>query len=243
MHDARFMRVMQSLGDLRTHLDRFPNRQRMGLNPLVQAGSVDEVAGNVDEFALTPDFVDRDDVWMPHLCGGSRFTQKLFPFLPGQVLAPRNLERDDSIQFRVAGFPDFTEGPLPQAVEQPEMPQHLSRPEIPARLRILGQIETTPARRTGDVSGRIVVDHFNRIVTVRTANLQTTHNARFGSGQCRDASLDLFDELWKLLEVVVDVRRLARLTPVANSRDSNSLNNGVREVSGTETKYSVSSGR
>jgi hypothetical protein len=44
MHDASFVRVMQSLDDLRTQFARFLNRQRMGLNPFVETGSVDEVA-------------------------------------------------------------------------------------------------------------------------------------------------------------------------------------------------------
>ena len=52
MDDAGFVRVMQGLGRRRTEFDRFSNRERMGLDLLVQCGSVDEVAGDVDQAVL-----------------------------------------------------------------------------------------------------------------------------------------------------------------------------------------------
>ncbi len=171
MHDSGFVRVMQSLGDLCTQLDRFAYRERMGLNPFVETDSVDEVAGDVDEAVLTPDFVNRDDVRMPNLRGSSRFAHELFGVNFGRVCIPRNLDRDSPIQFRVARLPNFAEGTLPQAVEQLEMPEHTSGIEIPGCVHILRQIETTAARRARHIPRRIVVDHFNRQMTVRTANL------------------------------------------------------------------------
>ena len=144
----------------------------MGLDPFVETGSVDEVAGDVDAAALTPDFVDRDDVWMPDLRGGSRFTQELFGVGFGEIFLPRNLDRDDAIKFRVAGFPDGSEGSLAQAVQQLEMAEHLDDGTVVmTSLDVLGQIETTAARWARNVAGRVVVDDVDRIVAVRTANV------------------------------------------------------------------------
>ena len=42
---------------------------------------------------------------------------------------------------------------------------------MPTKVATSSQIETTAARGTRHVSRRIVVDHFNRVVTVQTANL------------------------------------------------------------------------
>ena len=63
---------------------------------------------------------------MPHLRGGSRFTQKLFSVGFGEVFFPRNLDRDDAVEFRLAGFPDGSEGSLTQAIQQLEMAELLA---------------------------------------------------------------------------------------------------------------------
>ncbi len=179
MHHAGFVGVMQGLGDLRTQLDLFANRQRMGLNPFVETGSVDELAGDVDAAGLTPDFVDRDDVGMPHLRGGSRFTQKFFGVGFAEIFLPWNLDRDDAVQFSVASLPDGSESSLAQAVQQLEMAEHLCmRTVVLSGFDVLGQIETTAARRTRDVVRRVVDDHLNRNMAVRTTNLHDGRHAK-----------------------------------------------------------------
>lgn len=171
MDDAGFVSVVQGFGDGRAEFDGFADGQRVRVDPLVEAGAVDEFAGDVDAAVLTPDLVDGDDVPMPHLRGGSHFTQELLGVGFGEIFLARHLESDNAVELCVSRFPDGSKRTLSQAAEQLKLSQHSSGIEESSRLDILGQIETASARRARDVARRIVVDHFDRIVAVRTTNL------------------------------------------------------------------------
>jgi hypothetical protein len=110
---------------------------------------------------------------MSCLRGGLRFTQELFVVGFGEFFFSRNLDRDDAIQFRIARFPNFSEGSLAQAVQNWKWPSIFTTEPSSAAVStsLFREIETTAARRTRDVLQRIVVEQFNRIVAVRAAVL------------------------------------------------------------------------
>ncbi len=85
MYDACFIIAMQSLGDLRTQLDGFLDVRRVRFNPLIEARPFDKVTGNVDPAVLAAHFVNGDNHRVPHLSGGTGFTEELLCVVPASL--------------------------------------------------------------------------------------------------------------------------------------------------------------
>lgn len=58
MHDAGFVGMMEGFGDLRAEFDGLSNCQRMSFDPLIEAGTIDEITGDVNAAVFTSHFVD-----------------------------------------------------------------------------------------------------------------------------------------------------------------------------------------
>src|SRR5262249_41954990 len=86
----------------------------------------------------------------------------------------RNCDRNNTVELRVAGLPHTSKSADSQLLDELEMTQSPHRCLMRrARGLVINQAETAAATRTGNFMQGIEVDHFDRIVAMRAANLET----------------------------------------------------------------------
>ena len=121
--------------------------------------------------------MDRDDVGVLEVCGGLRLAEETIDVLRPQLPAAGHLDGHDPPQFRVAGLPDRTEGPLAQKRQEFKMGdllRHLprgSRVAVIQRHRgVAGQRKAAVTLRAGDRARLGLVEEFDGLMAVGTAN-------------------------------------------------------------------------
>ena len=99
MHETRFVRCREAVGNLDGNVQQLFYGQRAGLQPVPERCAVDELRDDERHVALGADIVDDQDVGMIERAGGARLLQQSRAVGPVEgVGSAENLQRDAALQ-------------------------------------------------------------------------------------------------------------------------------------------------
>jgi hypothetical protein len=113
MHNAFLMRGFQPCARLDGDVESLLERQRAGLDLLLDTLTFDELHG--DEAMFFIDFVDGANIGMIQRCRGLCFSEKALAVFCG--MRRKELQRNRATEFQIFGFIDDTHPALAQLFE------------------------------------------------------------------------------------------------------------------------------
>ena len=172
MHNARFVRVVQCVGDLDAHFDACSHRWSSGFQPIGKRNAFHQLAHDVQRVVLPADLVDAHDIRMVQPCGRTRFVDKLQLLLRVESAIPWNLYGNDAIELGIKGPPDRAEPADADPRRQLEMADRGERighcPRFVAR-----QAELAAAYVAHHARQRRIGRYVHRLVTVGATYAQS----------------------------------------------------------------------
>src|SRR5688500_8212589 len=98
MNHAMLVGVIESAGDLNAKLDRMARRRLLAGEPIRKVDAANELANDVQQFAVAPHFMHGYDVRMAQLGRAAGFTQKEVLLLLVELPRAGDLDRHRAIQ-------------------------------------------------------------------------------------------------------------------------------------------------
>ncbi len=176
MNHPRLVGHLQRLGQRQADRRRLARRHRLTGKPCMEAPSLDVIADDEELIVLATDFMDADDVRVLDLRGRPGLVQQWRDLL--ERPPPRDLQRDNAPQLRIARLPDRPETPLPKPLEQFEM----ANPATGVHGRLFaGQGEVLAAVGAGE-RRQCVVGQFDRRAALGAADGERAPPLRPGGG-------------------------------------------------------------
>ena len=109
MHDPCLMGMIERLGNAQADQGNFISTGRADLRPIVKRNSAYQVTDDIHRFIRAAHFMHGNDVGVFQLSGSPSLAQKFIDLCLGKLSSSWQFQRNRSIKYGVAGFPDSPE--------------------------------------------------------------------------------------------------------------------------------------